>query len=242
MIGHDRVYHPRLTEMEIVAVPQFLVAQQFQHLLLRERREQQPELLLVVAVGGAETGVELAVVHDGESVAQVATLFFQRVDGGSKLAAVQKTGTSFGERIGFPREIQLGRGFIAVNQQFAVAVDRYGFFHRGRQRLGARDPPALLLAVGVGVILLFFPADGERTGVGLRPPPLTQFLGDDPRIAVDGAALTAQYRTVVVGDIRPVKVFHQLLKPGFRNIAVDRHDGHGFHDDGGNGVPAVELV
>ena len=57
---------PLLHKGEVVAVASFLIVHQVHHLLLGKRGEKQTEFNLVVAVGGIEKSLELAVRHHGE--------------------------------------------------------------------------------------------------------------------------------------------------------------------------------
>ena len=76
VVRHDEVHHSPFGEPEVVPIPVGLVPEQLQHLLLRQWREEKPELDFMVSIGRGKQCVELAVRHDGEAatVIEVARL------------------------------------------------------------------------------------------------------------------------------------------------------------------------
>lgn len=136
MLGTDAVDAARLIKREVVAVA-VVRFDEFEHVLLRERREHQAELHFVGAVDGTEQHVKFRIAHFGELRARAhrlaRTLFqllFAAFDRLFDLVLVQLV-----RMRGLARKAQVGRGFVAVIQARIVPVEGRGLGDGRGQRL-----------------------------------------------------------------------------------------------------------
>ena len=89
---HD-IDHVPFIKRKIVTVTHFTVLQELQHFLLRQRREEQPELHLMIAISCAKQCIKLAIGHYRKGIAfsHIARLALEFFDSAIFSHLVEKT-------------------------------------------------------------------------------------------------------------------------------------------------------
>ena len=110
----------------VVAIADDLVFHQVQHLHLRDRREQQPELHLVIPVLRVKPRLELVVAHQGEVriVVEVARVGLQLVETPLLAERIPESAPLPDKTGWLARKGKIRRGVISIDEELVVAVDR----------------------------------------------------------------------------------------------------------------------
>ena len=149
MPGNDAGDRSVLPIMEIIPVTEFRIVEQLHHLLLRQRREQQPVSDLVIPIRGVEQHFELAVAHH-RKIARICQIPFETVQRCQLEPfpnAPEKRMPAPGQRRRFPGKNQPGRGIVTEQQKFFLAKLRRRPRDTGGQCLRMKDRAHLAVAI-----------------------------------------------------------------------------------------------